>query len=104
MSQQEFLAGLGTHIDGLPQEDHQPQWISGHILEYVLKELDSFVHSLGGIDIVEAAARAGYRQYVAPFDLPYVPNVVEPAVDQLFEEAMIRAIRWAHDKAHPATP
>jgi hypothetical protein len=100
MSQADFLSALGTHIDGLPAEDKQPHWLSGHLVEYVLRGLDDFVHKLGGIDILETALRTAYRQYVAPFDLPYVPNTLEPIVDQLFEDALIKAVRFAHEKAH----
>ena len=66
--------------------------------------LDDLIHEYGP-DNVKAAMRAYYAKYVAPLDVPYVPDALEPmvidtpamlAIDGLFD--------FFHSKIHRDSP
>lgn len=70
-----------------------------------LRELIAWVADLlrqVGLSIDRQAVREAvleaYDRYVAPFDLPYIPNLIEPAVDR----AIRRALEAALDELVPA--
>lgn len=37
------------------------------------------------------AIEVGYRTYIAPLDIPYVPNIVEPWLDEVVLQALLNA-------------
>jgi hypothetical protein len=73
------------------------------LTEYFGVNIRELVDELGGIDQVVATAQLAYRTYVAPFDIPGIPNLIEPAVDGYLELAVGLMIRraYAQMKAQP---
>lgn len=37
------------------------------------------------------AIEVGYKTYIAPLDIPYVPNIVEPWLDEIVLKALLEA-------------
>jgi hypothetical protein len=48
-------------------------------------------------DIVLAAAGAAYDRYVGAFDLPFVPNLIEPLVDAHLRSMFLAAVDRLYD-------
>jgi hypothetical protein len=50
-------------------------------------------------ELVEPTARRLYNQYVRPFDIPGLPNmVIEPRVDDAAEEILVRLLNRVLDR------
>lgn len=45
------------------------------------------------VETIVATAKAVYDKYIAPVDIPFVPNVIEPAVDAKIWEMAESVIR-----------
>jgi hypothetical protein len=48
-------------------------------------------------DIVLAAAAAAFDRYVAPFDIPFVPNLLEPLVDAHLRSMFLASVDRLYD-------
>lgn len=94
------LSAILAEISELPAAERSPYWLSGWISEQFLAHLDGLIHALGGIDAVCAAASAAYTAYVQPLDLPGVPAMIEPAVDEALKRAIEQGLRAAHAAIH----
>jgi hypothetical protein len=60
-----------------------------------IRELLAWAHDLLkeiGLDVdanlVKQTVLAAYDTHVAPFDLPYIPNLIEPVVDRAIRRAL----------------
>ena len=100
MSQAEFSAQAGAFLAALPQAERNPTAIGGKLVEWLVPQLDQWVHQLGGIDAVIAVVLAAYDSYVVPLDLPGIPNIIEPTVDAAAKRLLSALIRAAHDRIH----
>ena len=69
-----LLDRIGVRVDLIPSEADLPAYI--------------------------AAAEALYDKYVAPFDLPYVPNWLEPFVDNGIRQGIAPGIRKLYAVLH----
>lgn len=84
-----------------------PLEIPAIIVGLFTNDMKTIVNSLGGIDATIAAAQKAYNVYVAPIDLPEVPNFIEPTVDHAISYVIgviIRAAWTALNKINPNEP
>jgi hypothetical protein len=91
----QFIAEFGTYLDEVPDEaSNQRHWLIGYALEFFKARLKDLYASLGNDKAaVEDTVRAAYRKYLAPIDIPGVPNfVVEPMVDKALEDALVALV------------
>ncbi len=72
--------------------------LTDRIRDYTLANLKDLVQRLGGIDQVRAAAQLAYRTYVAPINIPQIPDFIEPSFDTYMEVAMGKIILKAWDR------
>jgi hypothetical protein len=94
-----LLAAFGEHIESLPLEDRAPQWLSGHLIEFIMRALKDALDALGGVEEVVKFAEEAYTKYVTPIDLPGIPNFIEPAVDKAAIAVISAVIRAAYAQA-----
>lgn len=68
----------------------------------VLRELtDEKIHQLGGVEAVKKLVGQLYDTYVAPIDLPYIPNLVEDlVVDPALRKLCVAAVDAVHEHVH----
>lgn len=72
---------------------------AGIIDDFIREPIDDLIDSIG-LEPFIAQVNMLYDQYVAPLDIPWVPNIVEPAVDQAVKSFLGHVIRKLHDKIH----
>lgn len=71
------------------------------MLAYAMKFLDDLVHQAGGVDALVVQVHALYDTYIAPYDIPGVPEFIEKTfVDSSAKRAIEYALRAAHDAIH----
>lgn len=68
------------------------------ILELALLNLRELVNQSGGIEPAIAIVQKAYNDYVAPIDIPTIPNIVEPMFDKAISYALGVMIRSAWDR------
>lgn len=100
MSQAEFSAQAGAFLSALPAAERNPTAIGGKLIEWLVPQLDQWVHQLGGIDAVISVVLAAYDSYVVPLDLPGIPAIAEPMVDAAAKKLIATLLRAAHDRLH----
>jgi len=69
------------------------------ILDYIRETLDGVTDEIG-IEAVIAQFNELYDTFVAPVDIPFVPNLVEPLVDAQIKKVLAQLIRGFHDMIH----
>lgn len=91
-------AELSAHLQGLPAKaDVRFASLSDWAMVRVMDELIDKI----GVDNIVLAAQSAYDEYVAPFDIPGVPNHMEPAlIDQPAKMLLALLIRGFHDLVH----
>lgn len=63
--------------------------------------LDDLVHGVGGIEPAIVEVHKLYDLYIAPVDVPWVPNILEPALIDAPAKTLIGAImRRLHERIH----
>lgn len=100
MSQELLASQAGQFLAALAPAERSPTAIGGKLVEFLVPQLDEWVHALGGIDAVISVVLAAYDKYAAPIDLPGIPNIIEPAVDAAAKRLLSALIRAAHDRIH----
>ena len=50
------------------------------------------IDNLGGIEAVKEIIGGIYDTYIAPLDIPGIPNLVEPAFDRILRAAVLRLV------------
>lgn len=83
-------------VASLPAGERGPFDIAKRLAEFFVGQLGPLVERLGGIDAVVRIAEQAYDAYVAPLDLPGVPNLLEPQVDSALRLALGAALRAAY--------
>lgn len=76
------------------------------LLNLALVDLKQLVANAGGIDQAIAIAQKAYNDYIAPIDLPNIPNLIEPAFDMAMSYAIgvIMRSAWARIQDAPVDP
>ena len=96
------LAGIQAQLSESPKFAAPRFW---QIIEWAKARVDDGLDSVGVENVVERANLL-YDSYVAPVDIPWVPDALEPAmIDAPAKQilaALIRAFaKWADDDATP---
>lgn len=99
-SQQTVLSQARDFVDALPASDRSPFILGQRLVAFFVENLDALIHTLGGIDAVIRTAEAAYDAYVAPLDIPGVPNLIEPQVDSAMRLAIGAVLRSVHSQVH----
>jgi hypothetical protein len=71
---------------------------AGSLVDQVKKWLSSLVGQLPSKDEVLKMVGEAYDQFVAPLDLPGVPNLIEPRIDALLRVVVLVAIGKFYDQ------
>lgn len=71
---------------------------AGRLLREIRGQLQKQIDSLPSKQAVLDAAVAAYDKYVAPIDIPGVPALVEPWVDQMLRGVFLRLVAAAYDQ------
>lgn len=72
------------------------------ILAYIYEYYDQLVHQLGGIDPFIVYVHELYDRFIAPIDIPGVPDLLEKMMlDPALKKALSTLLRGLHDRAHP---
>ena len=94
-------AGLSASLESAPQNAAVR---SAALLSWVLSQADEMIHAVG-IENFIVMVNAAYDKYIAPIDVPWVPDVAEPVVIDAPAKWFIgQVIRGIHDRIHPVTP
>lgn len=89
MTQDLLFQAIGNDL-----EDVKPSHAA--LLDSILKTVARLLQENGvtvSVDTVVAAAKQAYDKYVAPLDVPGIPNFVEPAFDAAVWMACEQGIR-----------
>lgn len=72
------------------------------LMEWILQQFDAAIDAVG-VDNVVLAAHTLYDKYIAPLDVPWVPNEREPElIDLPAKYLLARVIHGLHDRVHNA--
>lgn len=90
----QFEFGLASSFQSFDKERLR----LGDLLERLITIVKDLVSQLGLRNLTDEqkqailkAIEAGYRTYIAPLDIPYVPNIVEPWLDEVVLQALLNA-------------
>lgn len=73
------------------------------ILDFFRSQADLLITNLGGVDAVITEANVLYDQYVAPIDVPWVPDIAEPMlIDTPAKQIMAALLRAVYARVHKA--
>lgn len=92
MSQQPAFKALESRLSAIPA----PEGRLKALYRWALSLTDEAIDALGGQAVVAPRVAALYDQYVKPFDIPTIPNLVEPMVDEAIKSTIV-AVIWAVD-------
>lgn len=67
------------------------------LLAFIAENLKSLVDESGGIEKLVQEVETFYRGYIAPLDIPGVPNILEPAVDTALLRIITATVRRLYD-------
>lgn len=73
-----------------------PFRLTGQLAEQIKQKLLSAIE-LPPREKVLAEAAAAYEKYVAPLDIPFVPNLVEPLVDARLQALFVESVGRMYD-------
>lgn len=97
-SKKQTIQALSSHLDALPPVA-EVRLVA--IIEFITKPIDDLIHEVGGIDQFCLKVRELYDKYIAPVDVPWVPNTLEPALIDTPAKAILEAvIRRLHEQIH----
>ena len=71
------------------------------ILDYARTVADEFVHKVGGVEPFIVYLHGLYDKYVMPQDIPWVPDLLEPMVDEAAKKLIAGVVRFVHSRVHP---
>ena len=70
------------------------------IIKWARKQLDDAIDA-AGVDKIIAQANVLYDKYVAPVNIPWVPDILEPTlIDAPAKQLLAAIIRGFHDLIH----
>ncbi len=69
---------------------------AGKLLDVIKGKLGAMVTLPPKETVLKAAADA-YDKYVAPIDIPYVPNLIEPLVDEQLKQIFLTSVGRVYD-------
>ena len=70
----------------------------GKFREYILRVLEQFKGNLPPKDDFLKIVGDMYDKYVAPFDIPFIPNFIEPQIDALIKEEVLTLAGKLYDR------
>lgn len=71
------------------------------LIEYVWDYADDLIDGLGGAEPLIVEINKLYDQYVAPYDVPGIPDALEPAlIDAPVKLLIASIVRRLHDRIH----
>jgi hypothetical protein len=90
---------LTVELFDLGDKDYAGNQIAaaGDLMEKIREFLKSLGGSLPSKQEFLKVVRQAYNDYVAPIDLPGVPNLFEPTVDRLLGEVVVQAASRLYD-------
>lgn len=94
LSQALILARIDDTVGAAPQDP----WSLGRSLVTAVADILRDAHITVQLDDLIAAAKSAYDRQVAPLDIPWVPNLIEPMVDQLIWQSIESMIRALHSR------
>lgn len=71
---------------------------AGSLIDQVKKWLEGIVGPMPSKADVLSMAGAAYDQFVAPIDLPGVPNLIEPRIDAMLRVVVLVAVGKIYDQ------
>lgn len=90
-------AALEAHFAALPADARQ---IWAELIDVFMTRVDAAIDA-AGVDAVVAMALSIYDKFIAPIDVPFVPEFVEKTVfDPTAKYLLEQAIRGFHDRVH----
>jgi hypothetical protein len=91
------LATLRAELAATPPEaETRLLKIFGTLIDGIDDAIDSV-----GVEVVVAEVDRLYVEFVAPIDIPWIPNIIEPAViDAPARQLIAATIRRAHARIH----
>jgi hypothetical protein len=91
------LATLRAELAAAPPEaETRLLKIFGTLIDGIDDAIDSV-----GVEVVVAEVDRLYVEFVAPIDIPWIPNIIEPAViDAPARQLLAAVIRRAHARIH----
>lgn len=72
--------------------------VTDRLLDEIRRQLQKQVGSLPAKQVVLDAAAKAYDRYIAPLDIPGVPVLVEPWVDNMLKSIFLRLVAAAYDQ------
>ena len=86
MNAEEFAIKFGREVQVVRPE--MKGWKPGKLIDFVTEKVREILDDMT-VDEIVAQAKVAYDSFIAPIDLPYVPNiVVEPYVDDKIWDAI----------------
>lgn len=68
------------------------------LLDSIRAQLQALIDGLPSKDVVLKKASEAFDQYIAPLDIPGVPNIVEPVVDKMLKEMFLQLVSALYDQ------
>jgi len=94
----ETMAQVEQHLDGLPKAAEVRM---AAIVELLTKPIDDLIHSAGGIEKFCDKLDELYDKYIAPQDVPFVPDEFEDdLIDNPLKALMRATARRFHEAIH----
>lgn len=72
--------------------------VADKLLREVRVQLQKQIDNLPSKQVVLDAAAAAYDKYITPIDIPGVPPLIEPWVDQMLKGVFLRLVAAAYDQ------
>ena len=71
---------------------------AGQLLKSIRSQLQRQIDNLPPKQVVLDAAAAAYDRYIAPLDIPGVPAMIEPWVDNMLRGIFLRLVSGVYDQ------
>jgi hypothetical protein len=93
---------IEAHLASLPPE---AETRLAALITFVCQEAHTLADQMGGIDAFVAYEAKLYDTYVAPVDVPWVPDMLEPVLIDVPVKKVLEAItRRAYQRGAPLVP
>ena len=91
-----FDGGLGPATMAGPGETILG--VADRLLKEIRSQLQRQIDNLPSKQVVLDAAGAAFDKYLAPIDIPGVPPLIEPWVDNMLKSIFLRLVAAAYDQ------
>lgn len=69
------------------------------LVDWAMTQVDSAIDAVGVEEVIRVALDL-YKTHIVPLDIPLVPNILEPAVDEAIKLMIAKLIRGFHQLVH----